>query len=488
MHKKDYFPDSEDQHIEIDASPANRTSPKKLWGGAFSEGPDEDLNRLNASLPFDQKLVLEDIEGSMAHATMLGAQGIIPREEAEAMVTELKRMHAEAQAGKLVLDLADEDIHMNIERELIRRLGPVGGKLHTARSRNDQVALDMHLYVKRQSARMIEFVRETVAALIALSEAHIDTVMPGYTHLKRAQPVSLAHHLLAYGWMLERDKKRFEAAYRAADRSPLGAGALSGTTFPINPAQTAALLGLAETYPNSMDAVSNRDFVLDFMYAATVTMIHLSRLSEEIILWASDEFQFVTLPDAYATGSSMMPQKKNPDLFELIRGKSGRVTGHLMGLLMVMKGLPLTYNKDLQEDKEGLFDTVETLEAIFLVLPKALRGLVFHRERMRDAVRESYALATELADFLAQKGVPFREAHHIVGGLVKRAMAEGKRLDALSEEIYREAHPLFTDEVYSLLDPETAIRRRMSAGGTGRTSIETQLAALKSALQLSDRN
>lgn len=484
MHKKGYDPGSEGQHMEEDALPANRTSPTKLWGGAFTEGTDEDMNRLNASLPFDQKLVLEDIEGSMAHATMLGVQGIIPREEAEAMVTELKRMHAEAQAGKLALDLADEDIHMNIERELTRRLGSVGGKLHTARSRNDQVALDMHMYVKKKSAQMIAYVRQTVSALLEQAEKHVDTLLPGYTHLKRAQPVSLAHHLLAYGWMFERDKRRFEAALHAADRSPLGAGALSGTTFPIDPTLTAQKLGLQEPYANSMDAVSNRDFVLDFMYAAAVTMIHLSRFSEEMVLWASDEFQFVVISDAYATGSSMMPQKKNPDLFELIRGKSGRVTGHLLGLFMVLKGLPLTYNKDLQEDKEGLFDTVETLEAIFRVLPKAIRGLVFQKTRMREAILESYALATELADFLAQQGVPFREAHHIVGGLIKQAMAEGKRLGDLPIEVYQKAHPLFTKDVYDLLQPETAVLRRNTVGGTGQASVKKQILALKEAFQL----
>lgn len=484
MPKKDQFLDSNDRSIETDTPFAADVPPMKLWGGAFTEGTDEDMNRLNASLPFDQKLVLEDIEGSIAHATMLGAQGIISQEEAEVLVTELKRMHVEAKEGKLVFDLADEDIHMNIERALTRRLGSIGGKLHTARSRNDQVALDMHLYVKKKSAQMIEYLRQTVSALLEQAERHIDTLMPGYTHLKRAQPVSLAHHLLAYGWMFERDKRRFESALHAADRSPLGAGALSGTTFPIDPSFTAQQLGLQEPYANSMDAVSDRDFVLDFMYAAAVTMIHLSRFSEEMVLWASDEFQFVVLKDAYATGSSMMPQKKNPDLFELIRGKSGRVTGHLMGLFMVLKGLPLTYNKDLQEDKEGLFDTVETLEAIFRVLPKAIHGLIFQKTRMREAIEESYALATELADFLAQRGVPFREAHHIVGGLVKQAMAEGVRLEDLPIEVYQKAHPLFTREVYSLLQPETAVYRRNTVGGTGRASIEKQILRLKNAFQL----
>ncbi|MBE3596552.1 MAG: argininosuccinate lyase [Hydrogenibacillus sp.] len=467
---------------ERDGHPMNHAdngSNARLWGGRFAEETDARVHALNASIGFDQKLVLEDIDGSIAHATMLGEVGIISPEEAKAIVAGLKSLRADAERGALTYQTADEDIHMNIERLLIERVGPVGGKLHTARSRNDQVALDMHLFVRRAANAAMEQIRALQAALLKQAEAHVETILPGYTHLKRAQPVSLAHHLLAYFWMLERDVRRFCAAHAAADVSPLGAGALAGTTFPIDRRRTAELLGLAGLYENSIDAVSDRDFVLDFMFAAATLMMHLSRLAEEFIMWSSDEFGFVELPDAFATGSSIMPQKKNPDVFELVRGKSGRVFGHLLALLTVLKGLPLAYNKDMQEDKEGLFDTVETLDLVLGVLPPLIERLTFRPEVMRRAVEQSFANATELADYLAARGMPFREAHAIVGRLVREAQARGVPLQALSLQELRAASPLIAEDVYTALDPVRAVARRTSFGGTGFDEVRRQLAAAR---------
>ncbi|PTQ52920.1 MAG: Argininosuccinate lyase [Hydrogenibacillus schlegelii] len=465
------------------AAPDRADAPNaRLWGGRFEAETDPRVHALNASIPFDRRLVREDLEGSLAHATMLGETGIIAPEDAEAIIAGLKALLADAEAGRLSFRLEDEDIHMNLERLLLERIGPVGGKLHTARSRNDQVALDLHLFVRRQAEAVVEKIRTLQRALLHQAEAHVETILPGYTHLKRAQPVSLAHHLLAYVWMLERDVRRFRAAQTAADVSPLGAGALAGTTHPIDPHRTAALLGLAGIYPNSIDAVSDRDFALDFLYAASMLMMHLSRLGEEIVLWASDEFGFVELPDAFATGSSIMPQKKNPDVFELTRAKSGRVFGHLFALLTVLKGLPLAYNKDLQEDKEGLFDTVDTVHRVLDVLAPAVETLRFRSEAMLRAVRESYANATELADYLVRKGVPFRDAHAAAGRLVRLAADRGVPLEGLPLEDFKAVSPLIGPDVYTVLDPVEAVRRRTSPGGTGFDEVRRQLAQARQAV------
>ncbi|MFQ5893584.1 MAG: argininosuccinate lyase, partial [Nitrospinota bacterium] len=386
----------------------------KLWAGRFEEEMAREVEEFTASVNFDRRLYREDIDGSIAHARMLAHRGIIAQGEAEAIVRELETIREEIGQGDFEWKLEHEDVHMNIEAALIERLGEVGAKLHTGRSRNDQVALDMRLYVKRAAGDLVEAAVNLQKALLDPAERYLDAVMPGYTHLQRAQPVLLAHHLLAYFEMLERDKGRLSDCARRADVSPLGAGALAGSTLPLDPGFVAQELGFAETFRNSMDAVSDRDFVVEFLSACAILMMHLSRLAEEIVLWSSAEFGFVELSDAYATGSSMMPQKKNPDVAELVRAKTGRAYGHLVAMLTVLKGLPLSYNRDLQEDKEGLFDAVDTALACLKVMAGMLRTLKVNEARMRGAVEEGFLLATDLAEYLVRKGMPFREAHRVV--------------------------------------------------------------------------
>lgn len=454
----------------------------KLWGGRFAKETDGLVEAFNASISFDRRLYAEDISGSMAHCRMLAACGIITADDAEKILAGLSEIREEIERGEMEFLSSLEDIHMHVESRLLEKIGPLGGKLHTARSRNDQVALDMHLYVKKEIEATTDLIAGLQAVLIALAENNLDVVMPGYTHLQRAQPVLFAHHLLAYFWMLQRDRERFLDGYKRADWMPLGAGALAGTTFPINREMVAQDLGFARLYENSMDAVSDRDFVLEYLSNAAILMTHLSRLSEDLILWNSQEFGFITLDDAFTTGSSIMPQKKNPDVAELVRGKTGRVFGHLMGMLTVLKGLPLAYNKDMQEDKEGFFDTVDTVKICLTLYAAMLRTVVPNKERMHAAVAGDFASATDLADYLVRRGLPFREAHAVVGRLVGKCVIEGRRLMDLTEEELRTASALFSVDVLRLLPPEACVAARQSRGGTARDAVEAQLSQAKAIL------
>ena len=455
---------------------------KKLWGGRFTKSAEEWVDEFGASISFDQELVLEDIEGSIAHVTMLSKCGIISEEEGNTIKQGLEQLKERAEKDDMPFSVKLEDIHLNLESLLTEHVGPVGGKLHTARSRNDQVATDMHLYLRKQVQIIIELIEEMEEALIEQAEENIETVMPGYTHLQRAQPISFAHHLMAYFWMLERDKERFAESVKRINLSPLGAGALAGTTFPIDRYVSADLLGFEGIYENSLDAVSDRDFILEFLSNSSMLMMHLSRLSEEIILWSSQEFRFIELDDSFATGSSIMPQKKNPDMAELIRGKTGRVYGNLMGLLTVLKGLPLAYNKDMQEDKEGMFDTVKTVTGSLKIFAGMIRTMTVNKPQMEKATKTDFSNATELADYLSSKGIPFREAHEIVGKLVLTCVNKGCYLADLTLEGFVEAHPLFENDIYEVLDPVTAVKRRNSAGGTGFQQITIAIEKAKEKL------
>ncbi|MEK4968965.1 argininosuccinate lyase [Cytobacillus sp. FSL R7-0696] len=455
---------------------------KKLWGGRFTKSAEEWVDEFGASISFDQELVQEDLQGSIAHVTMLSANGIISEEDAEKIKSGLQTLQEKAANEEIEYSVKLEDIHLNLESALTELVGPVGGKLHTARSRNDQVATDMHLYLKKQVQTIIMLVEELQHALLTQAEANVETVMPGYTHLQRAQPISFAHHLMAYFWMLDRDKQRYQESLKRINISPLGAGALAGTTFPIDRYQTAELLGFEGIYENSLDAVSDRDFILEFLSSSSTLMMHLSRLSEELILWSSQEFQFIELDDSFATGSSIMPQKKNPDMAELIRGKTGRVYGNLMGMLTVLKGLPLAYNKDMQEDKEGMFDTVKTVVGSLKIFVGMIETMKVKTTQMEKATKNDFSNATELADYLSSKGVPFREAHEIVGKLVLTCVQKGCFLMDLSLEEYRAVNDLFEADIYKVLDPYTAVERRNSAGGTGFDQVRIAIDKAKAKL------
>ncbi|HEL2201022.1 TPA: argininosuccinate lyase [Streptococcus suis] len=452
---------------------------KKLWGGRFEASLEEWVEEFGASIRFDQKLAKYDIQGSLAHVKMLGATGIINQEEAQVIQAGLEELLEEHEAGKLVFDIRNEDIHMNIESLLTEKIGSVAGKLHTARSRNDQVATDMHLYLKDTLFQVISKLTNLQEVLLDVAEQHVETIMPGYTHLQHAQPISFAQHLLAYYNMFSRDSERFVFNMQHTNISPLGAAALAGTTFPIDRQMTSDLMGFAKPYSNSLDAVSDRDFILEFLSNASILMMHMSRLCEEIINWCSHEYQFVTLSDTFSTGSSIMPQKKNPDMAELIRGKTGRVYGNLVGLLTVMKSLPLTYNKDLQEDKEGMFDSVETILVSIDILAGMLQSMTVHKERMAQSTEKDFSNATELADYLASKGLPFRQAHEIVGKLVLECSKAGYYLQDVPLERYQELSPVIGPDIYTALESETAVSRRNSLGGTGFESIRQQIQQAK---------
>ncbi|UIN49239.1 argininosuccinate lyase [Bacillus safensis] len=455
---------------------------KKLWGGRFQKTPEKWVDEFGASIHFDKQLVKEDLTGSLAHASMLNKCGILDDEEAAAIKDGLNTLMKKAEADELEFSVDYEDIHLNLEKMLIDEIGPLGGKLHTARSRNDQVATDMHLYLNNQVEHIIELISSFQTVLVEKAEQHVETIFPGYTHLQRAQPISFAHHMLAYFWMLERDKARFQDSLKRINVSPLGCGALAGTTFPIDREYTAKQLGFDHIYENSLDGVSDRDFILEFLSNSSLVMMHLSRFCEEIILWCSQEFKFIELDDTYATGSSMMPQKKNPDMAELIRGKTGRVYGNLMGLLTIMKGLPLTYNKDLQEDKEGMFDTVKTIAGSLQIFTGMIQTMTVNEDVMKKATKEDFSNATEVADYLAKKGMPFREAHEIVGKLVYTCIQKGIYLSDLSFEIFTEASELFEQDIYTVLDPYVAVEKRTSAGGTGFKQIQLALEKAKACL------
>ena len=446
--------------------------------GRFHKAADKLAAEYTASIPFDWRLYPYDIAGSIAHAKMLAKQGIISTKEAEIITEGLASIREEIEQGKFQFKPELEDIHMNIEARLIEKVGEVGGKLHTARSRNDQVALDLRLLAKEAISKTQIKLREFQQALISLAEANKGVVIPGYTHLQPAQPVLLAHHLLAYFEMLQRDSDRFSNCLKCTDVMPLGSGALAGVTYNVDREFLARELGFSQISQNSIDAVSDRDFVIEYEASASLCMMHLSRLAEEIILWSSAEFNFIELDEAYATGSSIMPQKKNPDVAELVRGKTGRVYGKLMALLTTMKALPLSYNRDMQEDKEGFFDTIDTLLSTLEVFAGLVKTLRVKAENAGQAVRRGYILATDLADYLVKKGEPFRTTHNIVGGLVSYAMEKGKSLSELSLTEYKEFSPLFGEEVYSITI-ESSIAARDNTGGTAPKQVERALAIAK---------
>jgi len=455
------------------------TVPHKAWSGRFAEGADPAAEAFTSSLGFDRRLWPYDLEGSAAWARALGRAGLITEAEVAAILAGLAAVRAELESGRFPFRRELEDIHMNVERRLIELAGPLGGKLHTGRSRNDQIALDERLYLRDMIAHVDAGLREVQAALAERAEEHLDRPMPGYTHLQRAQPVLLAHHLLAYVFMLARDRERFRDGAARVNVMPLGAGALAGSAFPIDREALARDLGFRAPSPNSMDAVADRDFVLEFLADAAILGMHLSRLTADLTLWATAEFGFVEFSDAFATGSSIMPQKKNPDVAELIRGKTGRLYGNLTAALVTMKGLPLTYNSDMQEDKEPLFDTVDTLEAVLRVIPPMLRSLVFRVERMRDAAAQHYSTATDLADYLVRKGQPFREAHEVVGRTVRYALERGVELSQLSLDELRALSPLIGPDVHGAITLEASLRARAVTGGTAPDAVRRQLAAAR---------
>mgnify|MGYP000047325378 FL=1 len=460
---------------------------EKLWGGRFSKTTDEMINEFQASIGFDRRMYREDIAGSLAHAAMLAKVGILSEEDRAAIEKGLKDILAQIEHGDFDFSVALEDIHMNIEKRLTDAIGDAGSRLHTARSRNDQVALDTHLFVRHAVVDVMAHIRALQQALTESAAQHRDVIMPGYTHLQRAQPILFSHHLMAYFGMLARDFERFQGVYARTDIMPLGAGALAGTTLPIDRQFVAQRLHFERIYTNSLDAVSDRDYILEFLSAASILMVHLSRLSEEIILWCSREFSFVELDDAHCTGSSMMPQKKNPDVSELVRGKTGRVVGHLMAMLMAVKGLPLAYNKDLQEDKEGLFDTIDTVKFSLAVYAQLIRGMKLREDVMRHAVEADYSNATDLADYLVRKGLPFRKAHAVAGQAVAQCIARGIYLAELPIADYQQLSPLFAEDIYDAISPETCVSCRNSYGGTSYEQAEMQLEAAKNLMTEEER-
>jgi argininosuccinate lyase len=455
----------------------------KLWGGRFQKDMDEAADTFNASISFDARLYAQDIEGSMAHCRMLAKQEIISDEEATQILDGLLEIKREMDRGELLIDEDHEDIHSLVEKALVEKIGPVGEKLHTGRSRNDQVSLDVRLYTREAIHRVTDLVKEMQRALVDLAERNIDLIFPAYTHLQRAQPVLLSHHLLAYYEMLKRDRQRFEEGLQRVNILPLGSAAVTGSTFDLDRNMVAKELGFDAISENSMDAVSDRDFVIEFVSASSILMMHLSRLCEELIIWSTQEFGFVVLPDAFCTGSSIMPQKKNPDLPELIRGKTGRVYGHLMALLTTMKGLPLSYNKDMQEDKEALFDTIDTVEQSLSVMGRLFAEITFRKERMQKAAEEGYLDATDLADYLVGKGTTFRKAHDVVGKMVLFAADQGKELNKLTLKEMRDFSRQIEKDVYDWLDPISCVKRRNLPGGTGPEQVKTNLKKAKKELK-----
>ncbi|ADC87986.1 MULTISPECIES: argininosuccinate lyase [Staphylococcus] len=447
----------------------------KAWGGRFQQQPEEWVDDFNASIDFDQTLIDQDIAGSIAHATMLANQGIISTQDKADIIDGLKAIQADFHQHKLTFKHSLEDIHLNIEHELIERIGAAGGRLHTGRSRNDQVATDMHLYTKQQVLDITTLIKSFQQTIVELANQHVDTIMPGYTHLQRAQPISFAHHIMTYFWMLERDKGRFTDSLKRIDISPLGAAALSGTTYPIDRHETKDLLGFASVYENSLDAVSDRDYIVETLHNISLTMVHLSRFAEEIIFWSTDEAKFITLADAFSTGSSIMPQKKNPDMAELIRGKVGRTTGHLMSMLVTLKGLPLAYNKDMQEDKEGLFDALHTIKGSLRIFEGMIATMTVNSERLAQTVTQDFSNATELADYLVTKNVPFRTAHEIVGKIVFECIQQGIYLLDVSLERYQAYDARIEADIYDYLKPANCLQRRQSYGSTGPDAVKHQL-------------
>lgn len=446
-----------------------------MWAGRFSKKVDETVNAFNSSIAFDGRMYKQDIQGSIAHAAMLGDCGIISKEDSLAIIGGLKEILADIENGTLEFDMTAEDIHMFIEAELTKRLGDVGKRLHTSRSRNDQVAVDIRLYLRQEIDEIYALVKELAVTIYNLAKEHTETVMPGYTHLQRAQPITFAHHLLAYVQMIVRDLERLKDTAKRMNYCPLGSGALAGTTYKINRKQTAELLGFTAPMANSLDGVSDRDFCVELNCALSLIMTHLSRFSEEIIMWCSWEFKFIELDDAYATGSSIMPQKKNPDITELIRGKTGRVNGDLMTLLTMLKGLPLAYNKDMQEDKEAIFDAVDNVKLCVKTFIPMLATMRVIKENMRNAAAKGFINATDCADYLVKKGMPFRDAYKITGTLVAECIEKGLTLETLPLECYRKMTELFTEDVYEAISLETCVRERKSEGGPAPDAVKVQL-------------
>lgn len=453
-----------------------------LWSGRFTENVSEFTQRFGASLPVDKALYAQDIAGSKAHAKMLATVGVIPEDDAQQIAAGLDRVKADIESGDFTFDINDEDIHMSVEKALTAEIGDAGARLHTGRSRNDQVATDTRLYAKQ---RATDLMRANVAlrhALIGQAEANFGVILPGYTHLQHAQPVLFSHHMLAYVWMLARDYRRLQAARDAADACPLGAAALAGTTYPLDRQMTAGELGFASVIPNSLDAVSDRDFLLDLDYACAVSCMHLSRLCEELVLWSTSEFGFIELSDAFSTGSSIMPQKKNPDFAELIRGKTGRVIGNLVSLLVTMKALPLAYNKDLQEDKYGAIDSAKTLEDCLQCAAGMIETMSIKPENMLKQAKLGHLAATDVADYLAKRGLPFRHAHEVVGHLVLLCEQRGCNLDDLSFDDFKAASPLFKEDIVKALDLPSIVAARTTEGGTGEAAVTQQMEKAKAAL------
>ncbi|HXG21805.1 MAG TPA: argininosuccinate lyase [Methylomirabilota bacterium] len=455
-----------------------RQSQNKAWSGRFAEAANPLMEAFTSSIAFDKRLASYDIRGSIAHCRMLVKQKILTRAEGEKIVKGLEQVQRELERGSFQFLPSDEDIHMAVERRLTEKIGPLGGKLHTARSRNDQVLLDVRMYLRDEIAAIQQLLNALRKELARLAKRHAHVVMPGYTHLQRAQPVLLAHHLLAYFDMLGRDEERLRQCHERVNVLPLGAGALAGTTLPIDRHHVARLLGFPRVSENSLDTVADRDFLIEFLSVAAILAMHLSRLAEELVLWASGEFGFIELPDAFATGSSMMPQKKNPDVPELVRGKTGRVYGNLVAVLTLLKGLPLSYNRDLQEDKEPLFDTVDTVKGCLTVLEAMLPRLVFREDRLRAAALGGFTLATDVADYLVEKGMPFRQAHEVVGAVVRWCLVEQKGLEQLTVEEWRRFSPLFAQDIIPRLTLESAVDRRRSYGGTARAEVQRRLKAI----------
>lgn len=453
-----------------------------LWSGRFTENVSEFTQRFGASLPVDKALYAQDIAGSKAHAHMLAKVGVISHEDADAIESGLERVKNRIESGDFTFDINDEDIHMSVERALTADIGDAGARLHTGRSRNDQVATDTRLFAKKRAHDLMHANVALRHALVEQAEKHFDVILPGYTHMQHAQPVLFSHHMLAYVWMVTRDFERLAAAEHAADASPLGAAALAGTTYPLDRQMTAAELGFSKVIPNSLDAVSDRDFLLDLDYACAVSCMHLSRLCEELVLWSTSEFGFIELSDSFSTGSSIMPQKKNPDFAELIRGKTGRVVGNLVSLLVTMKALPLAYNKDLQEDKYGVIDSAKTLEDCLQCAAGMIETMQIKPDNMMAQAKKGHLAATDVADYLAKKGLPFRHAHEVVGHLVLLCEQRGCNLDDLSLEDFKAASPLFEEDITSALDLESIVKARTTEGGTGNSVVRQQLDQAKTVL------
>ena len=444
---------------------------KKPWGGRFSKPTEKAVEEFTESISFDRRLYKYDIEGSIAHARMLGKIGVLKKSEVAAIVKGLGEICREIEDGRFSLSIELEDIHMNIEKRLIDKIGPAGAKLHTARSRNDQAALDLRLYLRDVIKDITGYISGFKEALVSKAKTNINIVMPGYTHLQPAQPVLFSHHMLAYWEMLERDRERFTDCLKRVNTMPLGSGAIAGTSFPVDREYVAQLLGFDRITKNSMDAVSDRDFVIEFLSACAILGMHLSRLSEDLIIWSSHEFGFIELPDAFCTGSSMMPQKKNPDVLELVRGKTGRLYGNLLSLLTTMKGLPLTYNRDMQEDKKPLFDSVDTLTSILRLLPELISGIIVKKKAASTAASQGYMWATDVADYLVEKGVPFRTAHEITGKLVGYCIQSGKGIKDIEISGLKRFSDRFEKDIYDIITPEAGVNMRRVAGGTATEMV-----------------